>query len=179
MPSTSKKIYEQINTNLTSFDDLDYGKQLEYVINEAVVLFKRLDVNKDVLDKVLAKENAKIEVKVEEQPKGKEAITIDDFDKIELVVGQIVEADKHPKADKLLVFKVNIGTEVRQIVSGIAKFYNPTDLIGKKVVVVKNLKPISLRGVESCGMLLCASDKNDKNLELLNVDKLNPGDIVA
>lgn len=179
MPSTSKKIYEQINTNLTSFDDLDYGKQLEYVINEAVVLFKRLDVNKDVLDKVLAKENAKIEVKIEEQPKGKEAITIDDFDKIELVVGQIVEADKHPKADKLLVFKVNIGTEVRQIVSGIAKFYNPTDLIGKKVVVVKNLKPISLRGVESCGMLLCASDKNDKNLELLNVDKLNPGDIVA
>ena len=78
----------------------------------------------------------------------------------------------------LLVFKINIGTEVRQIVSGIAKFYSPDELVGKKVVVVKNLTPIKLRGEESHGMLLCASDKDDKVLELLNVDKLNPGDIV-
>ena len=89
-------------------------------------------------------------------------ITIDDFDKLELVVGEIVEAKKHPKADKLLVFKVNIGSEVRQIVSGIAKFYNPDDLVGKKVMVVKNLKPITLRGEASHGMLMCAFDKDDK-----------------
>jgi methionyl-tRNA synthetase len=72
---------------------------------------------------------------------------------------------------------VNIGGEVRQIVSGIAKWYNPEDTIGKKVVVVRNLKPVKLRGVESQGMLLCASDALDENLELVT-SNLNPGDIV-
>ena len=144
------------------------------------VLFKRLDVNKDVLDIVLAKENKKEEPKKVVKPAkpAKEEISIDDFDKVELVVGKILEAKKHPKADKLLVFKVDIGTEVRQIVSGIAKFYKPEELIGKKVVVVKNLKPIKLRGEDSCGMLLCAANDEDSALELLNVDKMNPGDSV-
>ena len=183
MPSTSKSIYNQINTTLSTFNDLTYGLQEQYVLNDAVVLFKRLDVNKDVLEIVLAKEAAKEvkeEVKVEEvvEP-SKPEITIDDFDKLDLVVGEIVEAKKHPKADKLLVFKVNIGKEVRQIVSGIAKFYNPDNLVGKKVVVVKNLKPITLRGEMSHGMLMCAFDKDDKDLELLNVTKLNAGDLIG
>ncbi|MDE7100979.1 MAG: hypothetical protein K2O05_03900, partial [Anaeroplasmataceae bacterium] len=69
--------------------------------------------------------------------------------------------------------------EVRQIVSGIAKFYQPQDLIGKKVVVVKNLKPITLRGVESCGMLISAFNESDSELELLNVEKMNAGDIIG
>ena len=184
MPSTSKSIYNQINTNLSSFNDLTYGLTGEYKLNDAVVLFKRLDVNKDVLDIVLAKEAAKnqpkIEVKVEEKIEpAKPEITIEDFDKLDLVVGEIVEAKKHPKADKLLVFKVNIGSEIRQIVSGIAKFYNPQDLVGKKVVVVKNLKPITLRGEMSHGMLMCAFDKDDKELELLNVNKMNAGDLIG
>lgn len=76
-------------------------------------------------------------------------------------VGQIVEANQHPDADKLLVFKVKIGEETRQIVSGIKNWYEPDDLIGKKVIVVYNLKPVKLRGVESQGMLLAAS-KGDK-----------------
>ena len=184
MPSTSKSIYNQINTNLSSFNDLTYGLMEEYKLNDAVVLFKRLDVNKDVLDVVLAKEAAKeqpkVEVKVEEKAEqANPEITIDDFDKLDLVVGEIVEAKKHPKADKLLVFKVNIGSEIRQIVSGIAKFYNPQDLVGKKVVVVKNLKPITLRGEMSHGMLMCAFDKADKELELLNVNKMNAGDLIG
>ena len=184
MPSTAKSIYNQINTTLCSFEHLTYGLQEQYVLNDAVVLFKRLDVNKDVLEIVLAKEAAKeqpkVETKVEEKAEpAKPEITIDDFDKLDLVVGEIVEAKKHPKADKLLVFKVNIGSEVRQIVSGIAKFYNPDDLVGKKVVVVKNLKPITLRGETSHGMLMCAFDKNDKDLELLNVTKLNAGDLIG
>lgn len=108
----------------------------------------------------------------------KEEITIDDFNKVELVVGKIVEARVHEKANKLLLFKVDIGTEIRQIVSGIAKFYKPEELVGKKVVVVKNLKPITLRGEESNGMLLCAATSDDSKLELLNVNDLNPGDIV-
>ncbi|MDE5714824.1 MAG: methionine--tRNA ligase [Anaeroplasmataceae bacterium] len=175
MPNTSKNIYKQINTVLSDFDNLEYGKQEVYVLNEAEVLFKRLDLNKDVLDIVLAKENKKEEPLIP----SKEEITIDDFDKLELVVGKILEAKKHPKADKLLIFKVDIGTEVRQIVSGIAKFYAPEDLVGKKVVVVKNLKPIVLRGENSKGMLLCASNKEDTKLELLNVDHLNPGDLIG
>ncbi|MDE6584384.1 MAG: methionine--tRNA ligase, partial [Anaeroplasmataceae bacterium] len=175
MPSTSKNVYHQSHTSLTSFSDLEFGKEKEYVLNEPEVLFKRLDVQKDVLDIVLAKEKLAEQPK-EEKPQ-KPEITIDDFDKLSLVVGKIVEARKHPKADKLLVFKVDIGSEVRQIVSGIAKYYEPSTLIGKKVVVVKNLKPIVLRGEESFGMLLCAS--NDNSLELLNIDKLNPGDQVS
>lgn len=171
MPSASKNVYNQIHTDLISFEDLVYGKQTKYSIGEAEVLFKRLDVNKDVLDKVLAKENQKEEFKKEIAKKAE--ITIEDFDKLDLGVGQIIEARKHPKADKLLVFKVDLGNEVRQIVSGIAKYYKPEDLIGKKVVVVKNLKPIQLRGEDSYGMLLCASDENE--LELLNIEHLNPG----
>lgn len=169
MPSCSKEIYSQINTTKTSFKDLEYGVQERFELQEAKVLFKRLDVEKDVLTCVLAKENAKAKTVVEQKP----LVGIEDFDKLDLGVGMILEAKKHPKADKLLVFKVDIGGEVRQIVSGIAKFYDPSLLIGKKVVVVKNLKPILLRGEESYGMLLCASNEND--LELLNVEKLPSG----
>lgn len=169
MPSCSKEIYSQINTTKTSFKDLEYGVQERFELQEAKVLFKRLDVEKDILACVLAKENAKAKTVVEQKP----LVGIEDFDKLDLGVGMILEAKKHPKADKLLVFKVDIGGEVRQIVSGIAKFYDPSLLIGKKVVVVKNLKPILLRGEESYGMLLCASNEND--LELLNVEKLPSG----
>ena len=175
MPSTSNKVYTYLNTSLTSFADLEF-KTAKYNVSSSDVLFKRLDV-KEIMDKVAIKETEK-EVKVEPKKESKPLISIDDFDKLDLVVGQILEAKKHPKADKLLVFKVNIGTEIRQIVSGIAKFYTPEELVGKKVVVVKNLAPIKLRGEESCGMLLCASDEADTTLELLNINNLNPGDIV-
>ncbi len=178
MPETSKEIFRQLNLGLISYADLEYGKVSSYTLNDAKVLFKRLDVNKDVLDKVLAKETKKEEVK-EEAKEAKPLIGIEDFDKIELVVGKIMEAKLHPNAKKLLVFKVNIGTETRQIVSGIAKFYKPEDLVGKKVCVVKNLKPIKLRGEESHGMLLCASNSDDSKLELLNIESLEPGDIIC
>ena len=175
MPATSNKVYSYLNTSLTSFADLEF-KTAKYNVSSSDVLFKRLDV-KEIMDKVAIKEAEK-EVKVEPKKESKPLISIDDFDKLDLVVGQILEAKKHPKADKLLVFKVNIGTEIRQIVSGIAKFYTPEELVGKKVVVVKNLAPIKLRGEESCGMLLCASDEADTTLELLNINNLNSGDIV-
>ena len=178
MPSTAKKIYAGLNTSLTEFANLEFGANSSYNVGTCEVLFKRLDV-KEVMDIVEAKEKAKEILKpVALETPSKPEITIDDFDKIDLGVGKIIEAKKHPKADKLLVFKVDLGNEVRQIVSGIAKFYNPDDLIGYKVVVVKNLKPIKLRGEESHGMLLCASDKDDNKLELIKINDLNPGDIV-
>ena len=174
MPTTSEKVYKALNTKLISFEDLAFGKVNEYNVDKCDILFQRLDVN-EVMDKVVKMEEAKVEVKPDNS---KPEITIDDFEKLDLVVGEILEASKHPKADKLLVFKVNIGTEVRQIVSGIAKFYKPEELVGKKVIVVKNLKPITLRGVESKGMLLCGSDEKDTYLELVNIAKCNPGDNV-
>ncbi len=178
IPETAAKVYKALSTNLVSFDDLSFSKVDSYLVAPCEILFKRLDVNKDVMDIVLANEAKEKEEKKEVKDNAKSEITIDDFEKLDLVVGEILEASKHPKADKLLVFKVNIGTEVRQIVSGIAKFYKPEELVGKKVIVVKNLKPITLRGVESKGMLLCGSDENDTYLELVNIAKCKPGDTV-
>jgi methionyl-tRNA synthetase len=99
---------------------------------------------------------------------GKAEITIDDFNKIELKVGKILECRKHPKADKLLVSKIKIGSEERQIVSGVANYYTPEDMIGKTVIVVANLKPIILRGEESKGMILFAD--NNERLEFVTTD---------
>lgn len=177
MPDTAKKIYAGLNTNLTEFADLTFGKSEGYEVGSCDVLFKRLDV-KEVMDIVTSKEQKKEEEQKPQAKPGKPMIDIADFEKLDLAVGKIIEAKKHPKADKLLVFKVDLGSEVRQIVSGIAKFYNPDELIGYKVIVVKNLKPIKLRGEESHGMLLCASDSEDNRLELIQIKELNAGDIV-
>ena len=90
-----------------------------------------------------------------------------------MVVGTVEKCEKHPDADKLLVSQISIGKETRQIVSGIADFYTPEDMIGKKVIVVSNLKPAKLRGVESQGMILAGSKK--KMLELVSVENLPNG----
>ena len=177
MPTTSLKVYAALNTAKTALSDATFGAHETYKVSNCEMLFKRLDVNK-IMAQVEEKEK-KLEAKVEEaKVEAKPEISIEDFEKIDLCVGKILEAKKHPKADKLLVFKIDLGTEVRQIVSGIAKFYNPDELVGKKVIVVKNLKAIKLRGEESHGMLLCGSDLADSYLELVNIDKCNPGDIV-
>jgi methionyl-tRNA synthetase len=95
-------------------------------------------------------------------------IAIEDFAKVELKVAEVKSAEKVPKADKLLKLSIQIGEEKRQIVAGIAEFYQPEALVGKKIIVVTNLKPAKLRGIESNGMLLAAQKK--KNLTLLTVD---------
>ena len=127
--------------------------------NGIIPLFPRLDVEKEIeeLTKMFSGKPP-----VEEKPlEHKEEITIDDLDKIELRVGKIISCEKHPKANKLLVSQVKIGPETRQIVSGIAEYYKPEDLVGKEVTVVCNLKPVKLRGVESQGMILAAGDDGD------------------
>ena len=91
----------------------------------------------------------------------KPAIEFEDFDKIDFRVGVIEKAEKHPKADKLLVFQIKMGTERRQVISGVAKDFTPEEMVGKKVIVVANLKPRQLRGMESKGMLLFA-DNGDR-----------------
>ena len=106
----------------------------------------------------------------------KEKIDYEDFSKVEFKIGVIKECVKHPNADRLLVFQIDVGEEVpRQIISSIAEFYNPEDVIGKRVVVVTNLKKAKFRGMESDGMLVCASLPNDEDVELLTTTKDFPG----
>lgn len=170
MPSTSTKILDQINTDQRNFLDLNtFGLYQEgtKVTEKPQQLFARLDP-KEVEKKVEALYPQK-----EEKQEDENQITIDDFAKIELVVGTVEKCEKHPDADKLLVSQINIGKETRQIVSGIADFYTPEDMIGKKVIVVSNLKPAKLRGVESQGMILAGSKK--KMLELVSVENLPNG----
>mgnify|MGYP001853466195 CR=1 FL=1 len=102
----------------------------------------------------------------------KEKINFEDFDKIEFKLGIIKECFKHPNADRVLVFKVDVGEEQpRQIISSIAEFYNPDEVINKRVVVVTNLKKAVFRGMESDGMLMCASLPDDEDVELLTITK--------
>ena len=170
MPSTSTKILDQINTNEREMKDLaTFGlyKEGTKVTDKPQQLFARLDP-KEVEKKVEALQPKK------EQPKEDEnLISIDDFAKVELVVGTVEKCEKHPSADRLLVSQINIGKETRQIVSGIAEFYTPEEMVGKKVIVVSNLKPAMLRGVESQGMILAGSKK--KVLELVSVESLPNG----
>ena len=102
----------------------------------------------------------------------KPKIDYDDFAKIEFKIGVIKECVKHPNADRLLVFQIDVGEEKpRQIISSIAEFYKPEDVINKRVVVVTNLKKAKFRGMESDGMLMCASLENDEDVELLTITK--------
>lgn len=105
-------------------------------------------------------------------------ITIDDFTKIELKVGKVVTCDVHPNADKLFVIQVDLGTEKRQIVSGIRQYYKPEDLVGKNVIVVANLAPRMMRGIESKGMLLAAHGVGDVSV-VMPVREVPPGSKVS
>lgn len=170
MPSTSTKILDQINTDQRQMKDLTtFGlyKEGTKVTDKPQQLFARLDP-KEVEKKVNALQPKKEEPQVDEN-----LISIDDFAKVELVVGTVEKCEKHPSADRLLVSQINIGKETRQIVSGIAEHYSPDDMIGKKVIVVANLKPAMLRGVESQGMILAGSKK--KLLEVISVETLPNG----
>lgn len=171
IPETASKILDQLNTNERDLLDLTtFGlyKEGTKVAEKPEILFARLDP-KEVEERISAlqpeKEIKKIEI---ENP-----ITIDDFSKVELTVGTVESCKKHPDADKLLISQINIGSQVRQIVSGIADHYSPGDMIGKKVIVVSNLKPANLRGVESQGMILAGSKK--KKLEIVEVKDLPNG----
>ena len=154
IPATSKKIYEQINVSDASFENNTIGYVESYQVTEKPeILFARID-EKELKEKLEAKE-------IEHLPE----ISIDDFAKMEMVVGEVLESKKHEKADKLLVSNVDIGGEVRQIVSGIAEHVDPKEFVGKKVVVLANLKPVKIRGVESQGMIICA--ENEGKIEVV------------
>ena len=149
---------------------LETGHQ---VTSKPEILFARIDV--DAFQKTLEEEQKQEKSKKQ----GKSEITFDDFHQMELKVGTILSCEKHPKADRLLVEKIDLGDgDIRQIVSGIATHYQPKELVGRKVVVVANLKPANLRGVESEGMILCAGDDTELDLVTITKDMAN-GTIVS
>lgn len=187
MPRTTPQIFTQLGIegeaskawdSLTKFDTLAEGTK---VVEKGTPIFPRLEVEveveyiKDQMSQSVkpATEEPKKEEKIEEVEKTP-LIGIDDFMKVEIKVGQIKECKQHPKADRLLVSQIDLGSEVRQIVSGIAEHYQPEQLVGRKVLVVTNLKPVKLRGELSEGMVLAAS--NDGTLTLPTIiDELPNG----
>jgi methionyl-tRNA synthetase len=177
MPETSAKILAQIHAPLRTLDEMEqYGlyPSGNQVTDKPEILFARLDIN-EVLAKAeeIQSKNAQPEVKYP-QVEPKEEITIDDFDKVQIRVGEVLQCEPVKKAKKLLVSQIRVGDEVRQIVSGIAQYYKPEDMVGKKVAVITNLKPVKLCGILSEGMILAASDE-EGTLSVLTVDK----DIIA
>ena len=175
LPDTADKILKSLNTGAIQYDDLHTFGLLETdirVVENAEILFQRIDEN-DINARVeeIEKTQKAIKQKAEEK---KVDIEPADFEKIEMRVGKVISCEKHPNADKLLVLQVDLGTnEVRQIVSGLAQSYTPGQVIGKHIVVITNLKPAEIRGVESQGMLLAG--KNNNQIAVVEVNGLEPG----
>ena len=164
MPSTAEKIWQQLNmpekfADIRLDDIKTWGKTpANLKIGEAQQLFPRIEVEEAVEEKPAKKNKQENNTKSAKNEKAADgAISIEDFSKVQLRVAEIIEAEAVPKADKLLKLKVSLGDEQREVVSGIAKHYEPKDLIGKKVILVANLKPAKIRGVVSHGMILAAS----------------------
>ncbi|MDD3839735.1 MAG: methionine--tRNA ligase [Clostridia bacterium] len=165
MPNTPFNIWEQLGIQQGPFTEWDSIKSFGAFpagnkVKRGQAIFPRLDVEKElkamekVTEKVAKPENKK------DEPKIKDEITIEDFEKLDLRVAEVVAAEKVKGADKLLKLQLKLGDEKRQVVSGIAEHYTPQDIVGKRVILVANLKPVKLRGILSEGMILAASDEN-------------------
>ena len=187
MPETTEKILAQLNAEKRSYEELDqFGLYVSgnKVTDQPQILFQRLDV-KEVMEKVeviQAKQKAAMAAASQEEEKEeevvidlepKEEITFEDFGKMQFQVGEIISCEPVKKSKKLLCFQVKVGSQVRQIVSGIKAYYKPEDTIGMKVMVLTYLKPAKLAGMMSEGMLLCAEDA-EGNVCLMTPEKAMP-----
>ena len=187
MPETTEKILAQLNAEKRSYEELDqFGLYVSgnQVTDQPQILFQRLDV-KEVMEKVeviQAKQKAAMAAASQEEEKEEEAvidlepkeeITFEDFGKMQFQVGEIISCEPVKKSKKLLCFQVKVGSQTRQIVSGIKAYYKPEDTIGMKVMVLTNLKPAKLAGMMSEGMLLCAEDA-EGNVCLMTPEKAMP-----
>lgn len=173
MPETSEKIFAQLNCDIKSYDSLaDFGGLQEGMVGKATPLFARIDEKKMLAELQKEAEALKAKAAEKETPEGV-VIGIEDFAKVSLQVALIKDCEKVEKSDKLLKLQLDDGQGGRQVVSGIAKWYQPTDLVGKKVIIVSNLKPVKLRGVESNGMILAADCPND-DVKVIFVDDSIP-----
>ena len=164
LPATAKKIFDQLGTDKTEYSTVSAFGALEAggTLGEAEVLFQRIDEKKFLEEQEAKRQAATLAAAPIEEPEHEAEITIDAFGAVELRVAKILECEPVPKAKKLLKLMVDLGYEKRQVVSGIAKFYKPDELIGKKIVLVTNLKPVTLCGVESRGMILASGEDDVK-----------------
>ena len=181
MPETTKRILSQLNASERTLEDLKtFGlyPSGNKVTDKPEILFARMDI-KEVMEKVNELHPPKEEPK-EEKPEekvvdieAKPEITFDDFAKLQFQVGEVIACEAVKKSKKLLCSQVKIGSQVRQIVSGIKAYYTPEEMVGKKVMVVTNLKPAKLAGILSEGMILCAEDA-DGNVCVVSPEKNMP-----
>ena len=181
MPETTERILAQLNAQDRELEDLKtFGLYLSgnKVTEKPEILFARLDL-KEVLAKVAELHPPKAEEPAKEEKEdvidieAKQEITFEDFGKLQFQVGKIIKCEEVKKSKKLLCSQVQIGSQVRQIVSGIKAHYSAEEMVGKRVMVVTNLKPAKLAGVLSEGMILCAEDA-DGNLSLMVPEKEMP-----
>ena len=179
MPSTSRKILEQLNAKPRTIEEMEQFGLYESstkVTDQPQILFARMDI-KEVLEKVEAMKAEKEAANAPKDPvidiEPKENVSYDDFAKLQFQVGEILSCEAVPKADKLLCSQVKIGSQVRQIVSGIRSGYTPEEMVGKKVMVLVNLQPRKIRGLVSEGMLLCAENEKGE-LSLVVPEKEMP-----
>jgi len=156
MPTTCENIFKQLNIDEKNADDLGKLSIVDHTFSEPKILFNKIE----------DKEMEVLRLKFSGEQK-------DPFTQLDLVVGKIIEVKKHPDADKLFIETVDLGTEQRQIVSGLAKHYKEDELVGKNIIVIANLKPAKLRGVDSAGMLLAAEKKG--KLEVVEAPASKPG----
>ncbi|MBS4804715.1 MAG: methionine--tRNA ligase [Clostridium sp.] len=183
LPDTSKKINEQINTENTTFESLNRfdGTVVGTKVQKGEALFPRIDVDKKLAELEALREAQLAANKKEEKREItpiKEEITIEDFEKIDLRVVKVLACEPVKKAKKLLKLKIDLNGEERQVISGIAQYYKPEELVGKYVVLVANLKPVTLRGELSQGMILAASTDDDSLLKVVNPGELPTGSVV-
>ena len=186
LPGTSKKINNQLNIELTTLESTKSfdGTRAGTKITKGDVIFPRIDVEEKLKElEALREEQIKASKEGSDEKKEmtpiKPEITIDDFDKIDLRVAKVLECEHMKGAKKLLKFKLDLNGEVRQIVSGIAQFYKPEELVGKYVIIVANLKPVKLRGELSEGMIISAATDDDSKLLHLTINGELPTGSIA
>ena len=173
MPVTTPKIQEQLGLSGEKFLDWDSAKKWNVTpegtkVKKGEIIFPRIDLEKELAEiEKIAEASRAQEIKI---PEFKPEITIDDFDKLDLRVAKVLECEKIKGSDKLLKFILDLGAEKRQVVSGIAKYYEPEKLVGKQVIMIANLKPVKIRGVESQGMILSAADDDKDQLKVSTVE---------
>ena len=173
IPETTESIFAQIGTDVTSYESIAAfgGLVAGTSVGEAKTLFARIDAEKFMAEREAERKAKEEAEKKPEKPEGIAQIAFDDFAKVELRSAQIIACEPIPKAKKLLKLQVDLGYEKRQVVSGIAKFYTPEQLIGKKIVLVANLAPAKLCGVESAGMLLASGEET---IRVVFLDEATP-----
>jgi methionyl-tRNA synthetase len=181
LPFSMGKLRRLINLDALTWEHAAKSDLLlpGHLINKAELLFEKIEdeeITRQV-DKLLATKKANEETGGITTP-GKELVTFDDFSRIDIRTATILEAEKVPKTTKLLKLKIDTGIDIRTIVSGIAEYYNPEDIVGRQISIVANLEPRKIKGIESKGMILMAEDKNGKLVMVAPADKVSNGSMI-